>query len=155
VVVCSLLLLQIQSEFPDILPIKESLIKYVFEPNAAKVSRFTDKEHLRGRQAFTCGRRQHCTLLAECVACAQHSFRWTNCTSKQSSGMLAAAEVPAQSASQCSLHRAGRSTRQAGYACQPMLLLSSSSSSSSSIVAVLWCLQKEEVLVAVKEMRGR
>eukprot|EP00983_Pelagomonas_calceolata_P079395 1154648-Pelagomonas_calceolata.AAC.2 len=27
---------QIQSEFPNILPIKESLIKYVFEPNAAK-----------------------------------------------------------------------------------------------------------------------
>ncbi|KAF6260950.1 hypothetical protein COO60DRAFT_1637167 [Scenedesmus sp. NREL 46B-D3] len=27
---------RIQSEFPDILPIKESLIKYVFEPNAAK-----------------------------------------------------------------------------------------------------------------------
>jgi hypothetical protein len=34
-----LLRLQIQSEFPEILPIKESLIKYVFEPNAAKVSR--------------------------------------------------------------------------------------------------------------------
>lgn len=30
--------LQIKSEFPQILPIKESLIKYVFEPNAAKVS---------------------------------------------------------------------------------------------------------------------
>lgn len=30
--------MQIQSEFPQILPIKESLIKYVFEPNAAKVS---------------------------------------------------------------------------------------------------------------------
>jgi hypothetical protein len=29
--------LQIESEFPRILPIKESLIKYVFEPNAAKV----------------------------------------------------------------------------------------------------------------------
>lgn len=28
---------QIQSEFPQILPIRESLIKYVFEPNAAKV----------------------------------------------------------------------------------------------------------------------
>uniref|UniRef100_A0A383WB05 NAD-dependent epimerase/dehydratase domain-containing protein n=1 Tax=Tetradesmus obliquus TaxID=3088 RepID=A0A383WB05_TETOB len=27
---------RIQSEFPEILPIKESLIKYVFEPNAAK-----------------------------------------------------------------------------------------------------------------------
>lgn len=25
---------QIESEFPQILPIKESLIKYVFEPNA-------------------------------------------------------------------------------------------------------------------------
>lgn len=31
-------LLQIQSEFPEILPIRESLIKYVFEPNAKKVS---------------------------------------------------------------------------------------------------------------------
>jgi hypothetical protein len=41
-----LLLLQIQSEFPDILPIKESLIKYVFEPNAAKVRGLSDKEHL-------------------------------------------------------------------------------------------------------------
>lgn len=30
--------LQIESEFPEILPIRESLIKYVFEPNAAKVS---------------------------------------------------------------------------------------------------------------------
>lgn len=29
--------MQIQSEFPGILSIKESLIKYVFEPNAAKV----------------------------------------------------------------------------------------------------------------------
>jgi hypothetical protein len=29
--------LQIESEFPQILPIRESLIKYVFEPNAAKV----------------------------------------------------------------------------------------------------------------------
>lgn len=28
---------QIEGEFPEILPIKESLIKYVFEPNAAKV----------------------------------------------------------------------------------------------------------------------
>lgn len=28
---------QIESEFPQILPIRESLIKYVFEPNAAKV----------------------------------------------------------------------------------------------------------------------
>jgi hypothetical protein len=51
-----LLLLQIQSEFPDILPIKESLIKYVFEPNAEKVSGLTGKGHL-GRQAFSCGMR--------------------------------------------------------------------------------------------------
>jgi hypothetical protein len=29
---------QFESEFPQMLPIKESLIKYVFEPNAAKVS---------------------------------------------------------------------------------------------------------------------
>jgi 3,5-epimerase/4-reductase len=26
--------MQIEGEFPEILPIKESLIKYVFEPNA-------------------------------------------------------------------------------------------------------------------------
>ncbi len=31
--------LQIEGEFPEILPIKESLIKYVFEPNAKQVSR--------------------------------------------------------------------------------------------------------------------
>ena len=30
---------QFESEFPQMLPIRESLIKYVFEPNAAKVSR--------------------------------------------------------------------------------------------------------------------
>lgn len=30
-------LLQIEGEFPQILGIRESLIKYVFEPNAAKV----------------------------------------------------------------------------------------------------------------------
>lgn len=29
---------QISGEFPELLPIRESLIKYVFEPNAAKVS---------------------------------------------------------------------------------------------------------------------
>ena len=29
--------LQIEGEFPELLPIKESLRKYVFEPNAAKV----------------------------------------------------------------------------------------------------------------------
>ena len=29
--------LQIEGEFPQVLGIKESLIKYVFEPNAAKV----------------------------------------------------------------------------------------------------------------------
>lgn len=28
---------QIEGEFPEILPIKESLIKYVFEPNAKQV----------------------------------------------------------------------------------------------------------------------
>ncbi len=27
---------QIESEFPGLLPIRESLIKYVFEPNAAR-----------------------------------------------------------------------------------------------------------------------
>lgn len=32
------MLLQIESEFPQILGIKESLIKYVFEPSAEKVS---------------------------------------------------------------------------------------------------------------------
>lgn len=30
--------MQISGEFPELLSIKESLIKYVFEPNAAKVS---------------------------------------------------------------------------------------------------------------------
>lgn len=34
-----MLLIQIESEFPQILGIKESLIKYVFEPSAEKVSR--------------------------------------------------------------------------------------------------------------------
>jgi 3,5-epimerase/4-reductase len=28
--------MQMEKEFPEMLPIKESLIKYVFEPNAAK-----------------------------------------------------------------------------------------------------------------------
>lgn len=37
--VCMLLAVQIEGEFPELLPIKESLIKYVFEPNAAKVRR--------------------------------------------------------------------------------------------------------------------
>jgi len=37
VVQCSYL--QIEKEFPEILPIKQSLIKYVFEPNAVKVRR--------------------------------------------------------------------------------------------------------------------
>jgi hypothetical protein len=152
VVVCSLLLLQIQSEFPDILPIKESLIKYVFEPNAAKVSRRMHKEHL-GRYAITCSSRwQHCTIVAEFAVCAQHSLSFDALhTFQQASGMLTAAYMQAQSVSYCPLHRAGRSTWQAGYGCQPILLFSSSSTN----VAVLRCLQKEEVLVAVKEMRGR
>jgi hypothetical protein len=42
VCVCVCVPLQIESEFPEILPIKESLIKYVFEPNAAKVSKPAD-----------------------------------------------------------------------------------------------------------------
>ena len=33
---CDCHLAQMEKEFPEMLPIKESLIKYVFEPNAAK-----------------------------------------------------------------------------------------------------------------------
>ena len=32
-----IMVMQIEGEFPEILPIKESLIKYVFEPNAKQV----------------------------------------------------------------------------------------------------------------------
>lgn len=41
---------RIESEFPDILPIKESLIKYVFEPNAAKKDKVRQQiKELRGK----------------------------------------------------------------------------------------------------------
>ncbi len=33
---CFCCVMQMEKEFPEMLPIKESLIKYVFEPNAAK-----------------------------------------------------------------------------------------------------------------------
>lgn len=42
-------LLQIESEFPGILGIKESLIKYVFEPNGAKVGARAIRGRVRAR----------------------------------------------------------------------------------------------------------
>lgn len=42
-------LLQIESEFPGILGIKESLIKYVFEPNGAKVGARAGGGRVRAR----------------------------------------------------------------------------------------------------------
>jgi 3,5-epimerase/4-reductase len=42
--------LQIEGEFPELLPIKESLIKYVFEPNAADRERVCSSvREMRGR----------------------------------------------------------------------------------------------------------
>ncbi len=41
---------QISKEFPDLLGIKESLIKYVFEPNAAKKDEvLAEVKKMRGR----------------------------------------------------------------------------------------------------------
>ena len=48
------ILAQIEGEFPQILPIRESLIKYVFEPAAAQVRRFPTPLNNRFSCQSTC-----------------------------------------------------------------------------------------------------
>jgi hypothetical protein len=92
---------QIQSEFPHILPIRESLIKFVFEPNAAKVrggratregvvscaARALD-DRLAGRCALK--RPGQCLLL---TPTARHARVWCCCVLLQKDEVRAAVKA--------------------------------------------------------------
>ena len=59
--------MQFKSEFPELLGIKESLIKYVFEPNAAK------KDEVRVQVAiYTFG----FVLSCRCLYAVQRAAKW-------------------------------------------------------------------------------
>lgn len=98
--------IQIEGEFPELLPIKESLIKYVFEPNAAKVR--------RGHR-MQCAKRASFSATVFCAAMF--------CASRLAFGALLQ-QLPANQR----LH---------------------------SLFLPLLDSQKDEVLAAVREMRGR
>jgi hypothetical protein len=63
---------QIEGEFPELLGIKESLIKYVFEPNAAKKDEVRSAEHCAAGACMLDGMFSTCTLSHKEVFRAQH-----------------------------------------------------------------------------------
>jgi hypothetical protein len=71
--------IQIESEFPNILPIKESLIKFVFEPNAKKV---------RGGQGTRGGRAEGRGALLGQMPARRRTPRWRAFAPKRSGAPL-------------------------------------------------------------------
>jgi hypothetical protein len=65
---------QIEGEFPELLGIKESLIKYVFEPNAAKKDEVRSAEHCAAGACMLDGMFCTCTVPCHTVKCLQHSM---------------------------------------------------------------------------------